>query len=145
MHIERPFADGDLHILRQALTHGPLDRHALLRRLCGMGLMQGEADGLVRTATARGLIVASYRLTAAGKAQARPVTSPPAPSQASATHAYEGPVFDLAAPLTPSIGTRIGLSAEEAEGELPPCVGARIRDHLGQQFDRMFGPLSRVE
>lgn len=25
MHIERPFADGDLHILRQALTHGPLD------------------------------------------------------------------------------------------------------------------------
>ena len=138
MHIERPFADGDLHILRQALTHGPLDRHALLRRLCGMGLMQGEADGLVRTATARGLIVASYRLTAAGKAQARP-------SQASATHAYEGPVFDLAAPLTPSIGTRIGLSAEEAEGELPPCVGARIRDHLGQQFDRMFGPLSCVE
>ena len=145
MRIEHSFADGQLHILRQALMHGPLDRHAIVRRLCGMGLMQGEADGLIRAATARGLIVASYRLTAAGTAEARPAAPSPAPPSASATHAYEGPVFDLAAPLTPSLGTRAQPSAEEAEGELPPCVGARIRDHLGQQFDRMFGPLSCVE
>ncbi|MCD7099081.1 hypothetical protein [Stenotrophomonas sp. MMGLT7] len=51
--------------------------------------------------------------------------------------AYAGPAFDLG-PLVPDLGT-VCESQEEREGELPPMVGARLRDSLDAQFARMFG------
>ncbi|MGN7832633.1 hypothetical protein ACTJI2_13585 [Pseudoxanthomonas sp. 22568] len=123
----------------------PMAARDLVKRLHGCGIYPSYAYHVISAGFRLGFLVRhgvagnySYSLNPDYVRGAQTYVEPHAKVQRSKpVPAATWPAF-TSGPLVPALGLPF-TSQEEAEGELPPCVGARLVTDLRVQFDRVFG------